>query len=174
MGNARDEARSLPRRSTPFFVDSRAIAKSRSDISVSKNLCYYNFVKTRPSPSTCVERKFSGNGTISRLTSVTAAGADVAQHGDMTFATVVDRVRMDFLEMPELELTLPQAVRLWSLGMDDCRYVLDSLVDTGFLAWTPKRTVIRRGRDPLSRQDVQTADISVPVAKYHNKSVSKT
>ena len=92
----------------------------------------------------------------------------------MTFATVVDRVRMDFLEMPELELTLPQAVRLWSLGMDDCRYVLDSLVDTGFLAWTPKRTVIRRGRDPLSRQDVQMADISVPVAKYHNKSVSKT
>lgn len=90
----------------------------------------------------------------------------------MTFATVVDRVRMDFVEMPELELTLPQAVRLWSLGMDDCRYVLDSLVDTGFLAWTPKRTIVRSGRDPLSRQDVQTADILVRTANQHNKSVS--
>jgi hypothetical protein len=34
----------------------------------------------------------------------------------MSFATVVDRVRMDFVEMPEMELTLPQAVRLWSLA----------------------------------------------------------
>jgi hypothetical protein len=89
----------------------------------------------------------------------------------MSFATVVDRVRMDFVEMPEMELTLPQAVRLWSLGMDDCRYVIDSLVDAGFLAWTPKRTIVRKGRDPLGRQDTQTTDISVPVARYHNKSV---
>jgi len=36
----------------------------------------------------------------------------------MSFAAVVDRVRLDFVEMPEMELTLPQAVRLWSLGMD--------------------------------------------------------
>ncbi len=71
----------------------------------------------------------------------------------MSFATVVDRVRMDFVEMPEMELTLPQAVRLWSLGMDDCRFVIDALVDAGFLAWTPKRTIVRKGRDPLSRQD---------------------
>ena len=72
----------------------------------------------------------------------------------MSFATVVDRVRMDFVEMPEMELTLPQAVRLWSLGMDDCRFVIDALVDAGFLAWTPKRTIVRKGRDPLSRQDI--------------------
>ena len=89
----------------------------------------------------------------------------------MNFATVVDRVRMDFVEMPEMELTLPQAVRLWSLGLDDCRYVIDSLVDAGFLAWTPKRTIVRKGRDPLGRQDIQLTDISVPVAKRHNKSV---
>lgn len=89
----------------------------------------------------------------------------------MSFASVVDRVRLDFMEMPEMELTLPQAVRLWSLGMDDCRYVIDSLVDAGFLSWTPKRTIVRNGRDPLGRQDLQTADISVPVTKRHNKSV---
>jgi len=99
------------------------------------------------------------------------AGAEVAQRIAMSFATVVDRVRMDFEEMPEMELTLPQAVRLWSLGMDDCRFVLDSLVDAGFLAWTPKRTIVKKGRDPLGRQDTQTTNISVPVQKRYNKSV---
>lgn len=98
-------------------------------------------------------------------------GPEVALGNAMSFATVVDRVRMDFVEMPEMELTLPQAIRLWSLGMDDCRYVLDSLVDAGFLAWTPKRTIVRRGRDPLGNQGTQTTDISVQVAKHSNKTV---
>ena len=48
----------------------------------------------------------------------------------MDFATAVDRVRDDFTEMPTLELTVPQAVRLWHLGVDDCRFVLDA-------SWTP-------------------------------------
>jgi hypothetical protein len=78
---------------------------------------------------------------------------------------------MDFVEMPEMELTLPQAVRLWSLGMDDCRFVIDALVDAGFLAWTPKRTIVRRGRDPLGRRDIQPANIPVSVAKRRDKSV---
>jgi len=89
----------------------------------------------------------------------------------MSFAALVDRVRLDFVEMPEMELTLPQAVRLWSLGMDDCRFVIDSLVDAGFLAWTPKRTIVRRGRDPLSRSHDTEPHISVVTAKRHNKSV---
>jgi len=61
----------------------------------------------------------------------------------MTFASVIDRVRAEFVEMPGLELTLPQAVRLWGLGADDCRHVLDSLADAGFLRWTTRRTVVR-------------------------------
>jgi len=80
-------------------------------------------------------------------------------------------VRLDFVEMPEMELTLPQAVRLWSLGMDDCRYVIDSLVDAGFLAWTPRRTIIRKGRGFISRHDTSSANISVLVPRTHNKSV---
>jgi hypothetical protein len=55
----------------------------------------------------------------------------------------MDRVRAEFVEMPGLELTLPQAVRLWGLGADDCRHVLDSLADAGFLRWTARRTVVR-------------------------------
>lgn len=69
-----------------------------------------------------------------------------SSHG-MDFTTVVDRVRDDFNEMPGLELTLPQAVRLWNLGADDCRYAVDALVDVGFLKWTARRTIMRTGRD---------------------------
>ena len=63
----------------------------------------------------------------------------------MSFNTLVERARAEFVEMPGLQLTLPQAARLWNLGVDDCRYVLDALIDTGFLRWTPGRTVVRAG-----------------------------
>jgi hypothetical protein len=66
----------------------------------------------------------------------------------MSFATLIDRARAEFVEMPGLELTLPQAVRLWNVGMDECRQVLDTLTATGFLKWTARRTVIRTGLDP--------------------------
>lgn len=61
----------------------------------------------------------------------------------MTFTAVVDRVRAEFVEMPGMQLTLAQASRLWNLGADDCRSVIDALVDTGFLRWTAQRTVVR-------------------------------
>ena len=89
----------------------------------------------------------------------------------MSFAAVVDRVRGELVEMPGLELTLPQAVRLWTLGTDDCRYVIDALVDAGFLKWTPRRTIIRTGRDlPIGRERL-TADISVRRQFRSNKTV---
>lgn len=65
----------------------------------------------------------------------------------MGSVTLIDRARAEFIEMPGLELTLPQAVRLWNLGMDECRHVLDTLTASGFLKWTARRTVIRTGRD---------------------------
>ena len=84
----------------------------------------------------------------------------------MSFATLVNRVRADFYEMPGLELTLPQAVRLWNMGTDDCHHVLDALVDVGFLAWTAKRTIVRTGRDlHWTRTVTPIEDISVPVRK---------
>lgn len=65
----------------------------------------------------------------------------------MTYTTLLNRVRADFVEMPGLELTVTQAVRLWNMGADDCRSVLDALVDAGFLKWTAGRTVVRTGRE---------------------------
>jgi hypothetical protein len=68
----------------------------------------------------------------------------------MSFSTIVDMVRGEFLEMPGLELTEAQAIKLWNLDGDECRYVLDVLVAAGFLQWTTRRTVIRTGRPVTS------------------------
>ncbi len=58
---------------------------------------------------------------------------------------VIDRVRCceqralctrivgEYLEMPGLNLTIPQACRLWNLDRDACTQMLDTLVATGFL-----------------------------------------
>jgi hypothetical protein len=64
----------------------------------------------------------------------------------MAYADVVDRIRTDFNDAPAMELTLGQAARLWHIGPDDCRFVLDALVDAGFLHWTARRTIARRAR----------------------------
>jgi hypothetical protein len=91
----------------------------------------------------------------------------------MSFATLVDRVRADFMEMPGLELTLPQAVRLWTIGTDDCRFVIDMLVDAGFLKWTTRRTVVRTGADFRGWVARDRGDIPVRVTTPAHKSVRK-
>ena len=73
----------------------------------------------------------------------------------MSFSTIVDRIRGEFLEMPGLELTEAQAIKLWSLDADDCRYVLDVLVAAGFLRWTSRHTVMRTGRPSASDHNKQ-------------------
>jgi hypothetical protein len=89
----------------------------------------------------------------------------------MSFVAVVERVRAEFVEMPGMELTLPQATRLWNLGPDDCRSALDALVDMGFLMWTPQRTVVRTGRDLSFR--AASAHSSVYERDDFNKSVGR-
>ena len=47
---------------------------------------------------------------------------------------LVDRIRMDYVEMPGLALTGPQARRLWNLDGGLCDAVLVMLVRERFLA----------------------------------------
>jgi len=56
---------------------------------------------------------------------------------------VVDRVRSEFLEMPGLRLTLPQAARLWGHDAPACQAVIDVLVGAEFLRWTSAGMVAR-------------------------------
>ena len=75
---------------------------------------------------------------------------------------LVSRIRSEFLEMPGLQLTLAQAARLWDLEPRACRDVIEALVDSAFLRWTPRGTVIRtetsfRRMDPAVRLQPEDA-----------------
>ena len=61
-------------------------------------------------------------------------------------ATLYERVRGEFNEMPGLQLTVAQAARLWGLEDKACRRIIDALVDAAFLRWTPGGTVVRAER----------------------------
>jgi hypothetical protein len=57
-------------------------------------------------------------------------------------------IRMEYLEMPDLKLTLRQAVRLWDAAPEPCEAALDVLVLSGFLARTRDGAFLRRSSAP--------------------------
>ena len=59
------------------------------------------------------------------------------------FQNVLERVRGEFLEMPGLRLTLPQAARLWGLDLTSCEAVMDVLIRSEFLRRTASGAVTR-------------------------------
>ena len=61
----------------------------------------------------------------------------------MEFQTLVERARGEFLEMPGLRLTAPQAARLWGLEREKCDSVIAALVRSSFLRWTRDGNVTR-------------------------------
>ena len=57
---------------------------------------------------------------------------------------VVNRVRSEFIEMPGLRLTLPQAARLWGLDPPACENRhRHARCERQFLRWTAAGTVAR-------------------------------
>lgn len=55
------------------------------------------------------------------------------------------RIRSEFVEMPGLVLTLPQAARLWGVGTQRAAELLSALLNAGFLV-CDKKTLYRRRR----------------------------
>lgn len=53
------------------------------------------------------------------------------------------RIKSEFVEMPGLRLTGPQAQRLWGLEPDFCDAILGALVDARFLLRTGDGTYVR-------------------------------
>jgi len=64
----------------------------------------------------------------------------------MVAPALVERVRGEFNEMPGMQLTLPQAAKLWGMDQMACRMVIEALVDSAFLRWTSAGTVVRAER----------------------------
>jgi hypothetical protein len=56
---------------------------------------------------------------------------------------IVRRVRAEFLEMPGLRLTVPQASRLWGLEVPACEAVIEALIQSAFLQRTAGGAVTR-------------------------------
>ena len=63
----------------------------------------------------------------------------------MELERIVVRIREEFREMPGLRLTPAEATRLWGLEQDTCAAVIDRLVATAYLRWTPAGAVTRTG-----------------------------
>lgn len=67
---------------------------------------------------------------------------------NVTSNELVHRVRGEFMEMPGLRLSLPQAQRLWGLDSTRCEAVLNALVDSGILTCTPQHVFALRRSEP--------------------------
>ena len=71
---------------------------------------------------------------------------------------VLRRVQGEFLEMPGLRLTAPQARRLWNLESTTCDALLSALVDAKFLFRTRDGAFMRvETLPPRSRAHIAAA-----------------
>ncbi len=80
------------------------------------------------------------------------------------------RVRGEFLEMPGLRLTEPQARRLWGLDRDSCVALLGALVDSNFLFRTRDGAFMRvdhatpPNADPRLKADPRSSNAKIAAA----------
>ena len=65
---------------------------------------------------------------------------------DPNLDKAVRRAQSDFLEMPDLSVTLPQAARLWAYDASFCSEVLAMLVETRFLVRSGDTFIRAEGR----------------------------
>ena len=64
-------------------------------------------------------------------------------------------MRMEYLEMPELKLTLGQAKKLWNLPSDVCESALGRLVRSEFLVVTREGSYLRRSLPSMELDPVR-------------------
>jgi hypothetical protein len=67
-----------------------------------------------------------------------------AEPSDALTSNAIERIRAEYVEMPGLSVTLPQAARLWGLSPPRSERLLSTLVDSGFLQCNRKGLYRRR------------------------------
>jgi hypothetical protein len=70
---------------------------------------------------------------------------------------LVARIRAEFLEMPGLRLTLPQARRLWHVEEPACRAALEELVRARFLVKRANGAFTRAAESPRQTPKTRAA-----------------
>lgn len=81
------------------------------------------------------------------------------------------RIRGEYLEMPGLRLTRPQAQRLWGLDEQTCVKLLEQLVDLKFLVVGANGNYMRRTEGTTSPQTPRMAKVNIQ--PRHSKSESR-
>ena len=57
--------------------------------------------------------------------------------------SLMDRVQAEYVEMPGLSVTLPQAQRLWAVDQRTCAEVFSRLIKSGVLRMTTRGRFVR-------------------------------
>jgi hypothetical protein len=70
-------------------------------------------------------------------------GPSRAAAPELSFEALLQRIRAEYEEMPGLNLTTPQACRLWNLDERTCQDALSALVAHQFLKRTPAGRYVR-------------------------------
>ena len=65
------------------------------------------------------------------------------------FQLVLLTIQMEYVERPDLQLTMAQAADLWMLPIEICSAAVASLVATGFLVEGSDGGYVRRGTAPV-------------------------
>ena len=67
-----------------------------------------------------------------------------AEPSEALTSNAIERMRAEYVEMPGLSVTVPQAARLWGLSTPQSERLLSTLVDNGFLLCNRKGLYRRR------------------------------
>jgi Fic family protein len=79
-------------------------------------------------------------------------------------------IRGEYLEMPGLRLTRPQAQRLWGLDEQTCKNLLDRLVDLKFLVLSADGNYMRLTEGNISPQALRMAKANIPPRQSKSES----
>jgi hypothetical protein len=77
----------------------------------------------------------------------------------MTHAPLLKRIRAEYLEMPGLQVTLPQAQRLFGLEWAVCQTLFDELVNEQFLHLTARGMYARASDGEVAQAAPAKADV---------------
>ena len=72
--------------------------------------------------------------------------SSISTAGHVDLRKRADVIRSEYLELPGLSLTTPQAQRLWNLDRETCQRVLDVMVREKFLKRTADAQYVRADR----------------------------
>lgn len=75
----------------------------------------------------------------------------------------LDRIRMEYLEMPDLRLSARQARRLWTLDAELCDELLAALVQEGFLRQAADGTFLRSSEGRLKASSAPARPSAPPL-----------